>query len=301
MNNRKLLSSLTLWSLLLYSCSEKHGENFLGSAIVSGNTYQITAATQGNIIKIFKDEGEQVISGELVAIIDTIPLVFKLNEANAGKAEIEATIVAKYDEIKALEIDIDGLKRDFDRLDTLAQRGAIPRQQRDNLQTKYQSSLRRLQANQNVITSYKEKIKGQVARIDQLKDQIKNCYLYSPSQGVIQTRYRNLMEVVGPGNPIFEISQFDTLQADFFVPQPLLGALRYGQELKIRVDMQSENGGPDEMFIPAKISWISQEAEFSPKNIQTRESRNELVFKIRAIIANPDGVLKRGLPVEVYR
>lgn len=296
----KLIASITACSLLLHSCSEKSNSDFLGSAVISGKTYQITAVTQGNIVQLSKDEGDAIRSGELLAVIDTVQLALKLNEIDAGTSEINSTIAAKSNEIKALQADVDGLKREFTRMDTLSKKGAVPTQQRDNLETQYEASLLRLQANQNVLSSYMEKIKGQQARIGQLKDQIKNCYLFSPTNGVVLTRYRNLMEVVGPGSPIFEIGRFDTLQADFFVPQTLLASLKYGQKLRIRIDMPS-NSSSQERFIPAQLTWISPEAEFSPKNIQTRESRNELVFKVRATIPNPEGLLKRGLPIEVWR
>ena len=62
-----------------------------------------------------------------------------------------------------------------------------------------------------------------------------------------------------------------------------------------------KQGDSNAVFIPGTLTWISEQAEFSPKNIQTRESRNELVFRMRCTIANTDGTLKRGLPVEIWR
>ena len=98
-----------------------------------------------------------------------------------------------------------------------------------------------------------------------------------------------------------EIGDFDTLYADFFVPQVELATLKYGQQVRLRVDFEEKGVRGRERFMPATITWIGSEAEFSPKNIQTRQSRNELVFRVRATIANTGGVLKRGLPVEVWR
>ncbi|HEX3019939.1 MAG TPA: HlyD family efflux transporter periplasmic adaptor subunit [Chitinispirillaceae bacterium] len=286
--------------LIVFFCSQKQEKNFLGSAVVSSKTFQITSINQGNIIYLSKDEGDQVFCGELLSVLDTVALTLKIKEASAGIGELKANIAAKTSEIKAIQEDVEGARREFTRMDTLAKKGAVPTQQRDNLKTQFEASTMRLQANQDLLASYMEKLKGQQFRIDQLNDQLRKSYLYSPSTGIVLTRYHNLMEVVGPGNPIFEIGKFDTLYADFFVPQPLLASLKYGQSLRIRIDIVSDTGS-NAVFIPAVLSWISPEAEFSPKNIQTRESRNELVFRIRATIPNPDGLLKRGLPVEVWR
>jgi HlyD family secretion protein len=79
----------------------------------------------------------------------------------------------------------------------------------------------------------------------------------------------------------------------------MLPQFSLGKALRIRLD--DADGKKQETFLPAVISWISSDAEFSPKNIQTRESRNELVFKIRAMAPNTNGFLKRGLPVEVWK
>jgi HlyD family secretion protein len=108
-------------------------------------------------------------------------------------------------------------------------------------------------------------------------------------------------EVALPGNPFFELAKYDTMQVDFYVTQPMLPSFKLGQGVRLRLDNETVGGKGTPVFCPAIVSWISSEAEFSPKNIETRESRNDLVFKIRALAANKDGVLKRGLPVEVWR
>jgi HlyD family secretion protein len=136
------------------------------------------------------------------------------------------------------------------------------------------------------------------ARIGLLQDQLGKCYLRAPVAGRVLTRYKNPDETAAPGQPVYEIGREDTLRIDFFVPQTWLSDIKYGQAVRIRLD---QAGSKEGTFLPATISWIGNEAEFSPKNIQTRESRNELVFRVRALAANKDGLLKRGLPVEVWK
>jgi HlyD family secretion protein len=113
------------------------------------------------------------------------------------------------------------------------------------------------------------------------------------------TRYKNEGELAIPGQIIYDISAVDTVHADFFAPQPMLAELGSGQTVRIRIDHEEREDSSS--FVPGVISWISDDAEFSPKNIQTRKSRNELVFRIRVRAGNRDNILKPGLPVEIWR
>ena len=206
MSYRTKVSALMLALLIFFiSCKETKNDAFLGSAVVSGDTYQITAVTQGNILLLSKDEGQLVSKGELLAIIDTIPLYLKQMEAQSVITEINLSILAKQTEIKALQSDVSGIRREYLRIDTLASKGAVPSQQRDNLKTQYESAQLRMLASQNSLTSMQEKVRGQQFRIDQIKDQIRRCYLKSPANGLVITRFRSIDEVVGPGNPIMKL------------------------------------------------------------------------------------------------
>lgn len=286
--------------MLITGCEKKNTDGFLGSAVVEGTTFIVSSVVQGQLLDVARKEGDVVKNGDLVAIIDTVQLVLRKKEVQANISEIEATLKSKQVDINAGQNDVDGAEREFVRVDTLAKKGAIPTQQRDNLKTQFDGARLRLDANQKTLLSLFDRIKGLKIKIEQAEDQINDCYIKSPSDGIVSTRYRNRGEVVAPGTPIYEIMKYDTLTADFFVPQPVLASIKYGQILKVRIDYDDGTGNK-EKFTEGKISWISDEAEFSPKNIQTRESRNELVFRVRLEIDNRDGLLKRGLPVEIWR
>ena len=172
-------------------------------------------------------------------------------------------------------------------------------QQEDRLSSGLETARLKLSAAKELQASLVGKQQGLQAKIAQIQEQLHRCYLRAPASGRILTRYKNFEEMAGPGQPLFEIGREDTLQADFFVPQTWLATLQYGQAMRIRLDLG--DGKQNAEFLPATISWIGHDAEFSPKNIQTRESRNELVFRIRVLCANKEGKLKRGLPVEVWK
>ena len=276
-------------------CSPTGSKDFIGSAVVEAQTFQIATTAQGTIAALYKDEGRQVNKGELVAVLDTIPLVLRLNEIFAGLAELTNTISSKKTEISSQESDVSGIEREYKRIATLVSQGSAPSQQKDNLQTQYESSKLRVSANRSALSSLLARINTLNAQKAELLDQVARCYVRASASGVILTRYKNLGEVALPGNPIFELGKYDTMQIDFYVTQPMLPSFSLGQTVRIRLDNEAPGSKEKRLFLSGLISWISSDAEFSPKNIQTRESRNELVFKIRALAPNPNGLLKRGL------
>jgi HlyD family secretion protein len=273
--------------------------DFIGSAIVEAQTYQVTSLVQGRLIAVNKDEGQSVVADEILAVVDSTIFILQLQEAEGAMIELKAGMRARENEIKAAMSEIRGLERDYARIAPLVKEGSLPRQQDDKLASGLETARLKLSAARDLQSSLKGKEQGLRAKTDQIKEQIHRCYLRAPASGRILTRYKNQDEVAAPGQPIYEIGREDTLQVDFFVPQTWLAGLKYGQAVRLRLDM--EGGKSSRIFLPANISWIGDEAEFSPKNIQTRESRNELVFRIRALAANKDGMLKRGLPLEVWK
>lgn len=284
----------------LSACGGRTDPDFIGSAIVEAQTYQVAAMVQGKLVGLYKQEGQPVNAGELLAVVDSIPFTLQLQEAEAGLLELSSGTRARANEIKAAQAEIRGLERDYARIEPLVKEGSLPPQQGDKLASALDAARLKLSASRDMLASLGGKLQGLEARIAQIREQLRRCYLWAPASGRILTRYKNPEEIAAPGQPVYEIGKEDTLQVDFFVPQTLLAGIKYGQSVRLRLDSpDGKKGG--ETFLPAAISWIGHEAEFSPKNIQTRESRNELVFRVRALAPNKDGMLKRGLPVEVWK
>jgi HlyD family secretion protein len=287
--------------LMFLGCEAAKHKDFIGSAVVETPTCQVATTSQGTISAVMKEEGMAVSKDELVAVIDTVPLVLKLSEISAAQAQLDQTIAAKKADLSFQENDRKGAEREFRRISDLVDKGSLPSQQKDNLETQADAVKLRLKAGGFSLESLIAQGKTLQAQTAQLRDQIRRCYVKAPMGGIILTKFKNTGEVCMPGNPIYEMAKYDTMRVDFYVTQPMLPTLRIGQAIRLRLDISDPSFKDKEVFTAATISWINNDAEFSPKNIQTRESRNELVFKIRALAPNKDGLLKRGLPVEVWR
>ena len=300
LRTRKLPAALAAGSLLtlVVGCGRGTPPGLLGSAVIEVRTYRVAGTAGGPLVAVYKEEGERVARNEIVAVVDTIPLTLRRGELTARASELQATIGAKQAEIESAEIEVAGLEREVERFEKLVAEGSAPSQKLDDLRTRHSSARSRVSAARGALKALDAKRSALDARRRQLDENISRCYLRAPAAGVVLTMYKERGEVLGPAAPVLELGSADTVYADFFVPQPLLATINRGTPVRIRVDSPDQG---EEVFVPATVTWISDEAEFSPKNIQTRESRNELVFRVRARAANTDGLLKRGLPVELWR
>ncbi|MFH0919859.1 MAG: HlyD family efflux transporter periplasmic adaptor subunit [Fibrobacterota bacterium] len=281
---------------ILGGCGKGGDSGFLGSAVVEVRTWQPATTVQGLIMELTRDEGQRVAAGELLAVIDTVPYHLKRQEILATLADLSAQTLSKRAELEAGGSDLGGIKREYERIRGLVEKNSAPQQQADDLKTKVESSTQRLKSSELALLGLSARRDALSAQLSQSTDQLARCRVRAMANGLVLTRYKNIGEVAGAGQPLYEIGRYDTVQIDFFVPEPLLASLSAGQTVRVRTDTPDGKGA----FHPAIITWVSPDAEFAPKNVQTREARTELVFRVRAQAPNPEGGLKRGLPVEVW-
>lgn len=286
-----------LLSLNVCGCRKEQNDDFIGSALLEATTVTASTTVGGKLISMTVDEGDSVLAGQVFALVDTVPLYLKLGELDAAEIQLKQQRLSLLSEKEAFIEEIKGVKRELDRISGLADKGAVPVQKKDQLQTKYNTLKHKLESVKHKVQALGGKKKSISSKRSQLNDQIKRCNIESPFNGRIITVYKHEGEVAGPGIPVAEIAKYDEMKADFFVPQPLLSELNMNKEVFIRIDNTSSEG----QFIKARITWISDEAEFTPENIQTREARNGLVFRVRVVAENKNGILKRGLPVEIWK
>lgn len=280
----------------LSGCQSETSPDFLGSAVVEADSWKVGLQNSGPILFINTREGDLVHQGDLIALTDTTPLFLKIKELDAARYELTANIAARKADVKIQEAKQEGTVREWKRASALQAEGAIPSRQQDEWQSQVQIGNAQLQALQLAVQAQISRLRSLDAQRTSLQDQLNRCKVISPTNGRVSARYRNEGELAIPGKPLLEILREDTVTVDFFVPQPLLAQFLLGQILQVRVDTDSQA-----QWMPGKLTWIASEAEFTPKSIQTREARNSLVYRLRLRVANPQGTLKRGQPVEVWK
>jgi HlyD family secretion protein len=130
-------------------------------------------------------------------------------------------------------------------------------------------------------------------QISQVEDQMARCAVRNPKDGTLLTKYREEGEIAAPGQALFKMAQLDELILRAYLSGDQLSSVKLGEEVRVRYDVAGAMGETRGV-----VSWISPSAEFTPKIIQTREERVNLVYAIKVVVSN-DGSLKIGMPGEL--
>jgi HlyD family secretion protein len=152
--------------------------------------------------------------------------------------------------------------------------------------------LRRLKAGSRVeeIDAARARVAGADARIAQLEQQLRDAVIASPVDGVVTEKLAEKGELAAPGTAVAVVSDLARPWLTVYVPEPDLGRLRVGQEAEVRTD--------DGQVRKGRIAAVASKAEFTPKNVQTRDERVKLVYKLKIGLPNEDGLFKAGMPAE---
>jgi len=243
---------------------------------------EIDVATKysGRVTKIYKDEGDFVKKGELLLEIDR-------RELEVLEEETEKKLKSLYFEKKSLESQIKNLEEDVKRIKKLEEGGAVPEREYERMKTNLSSLQYKLKALEENIESLKK-------TLERLNIQKEETEIRSPVTGVVFERNIEKGELTRPGVPLFTIANLDTLYVYAFLPQKEIYDLKTGKIVKIVPHTRKR------VEIKGKVVWISDKAEFTPKNIITPDEKALLVFKFKIKVINVDNLLKPGMTVSVY-
>lgn len=314
----KKIFVLLIASALVWGCSD-NGKNIIAeeSGTIESTDVIISSQTAGRIMKMNADEGYEVKKGDTLLIADTELYELQLRQAMAGrdiaKAQLDLLIkgARKEDIAQAREIynqasaNLTLAETDKKRMEALYEGRSISKKQLDDVMLRYDVSASQFNAaKQNLskieniarpeeIAQAKGNLEKAEAGIELLKKNIRDCYVVSPIDGIVVKRFVEQGETVGMMSSLFKVSNLKRVEVVIYVSEKSLPEIKLNQTAEIATD-----GEPDKVRT-GKVIFISPEAEFTPKNIQTKEERTKQVFAVKIAIDNPDGALKTGLPVDV--
>lgn len=290
---------------------------------------EIDIATKiaGRLKEVFVDEGDFVTAGQTVAQMDTEVLVAQMHEATAdhrrAKIAVEAAMssVQQRESEKAAALavvaqrkaELDLARKQRDRVDKLAMSGAVTAEERDERHAAYfsaEAALKTAEANVSAIDAAIATAKSQVtqaeadvdatqSRIERLQADIEDCTLKAPRDGRVQYRIAQPEEVLGAGGKVLNMVDLGDVYMTFFLPTAEAGRVQMGTEVHLVMDAAPQ------YVIPAKVSYVADVAQFTPKTVETSEEREKLMFRVKARIA-PDLLkkyiksVKTGLPGRAY-
>jgi HlyD family secretion protein len=272
----------------------------------------------GRIVELPIEEGQAVAAGQLLARLDGSDYRQQVNVDQASvrvrDSQLQLALAgsrsqdidAAYQNVLDAQADLQQKKKDFARYDELYRKDEIPGQVRDQAQTaveRAQANVDRLQQIHNKLEegTRKEQIAVEQATLRQAQQtlglsRIRLGYteLTAPLAGVILVREGELGEVVSPGAPVVTLADLDNVWVRVYLPETDLGRVRLGQEVSVGTDTF-----PGKRY-RGHVSFISSEAEFTPKTVQTEKERVTLVYRIKVDVENPNHELKPGMPADVY-
>lgn len=253
----------------------------------------IAAETQGRIEAFDSMEGDPLEEGQVVVAIDTIQLHLKKAQLQSGGASLNARILTLDAQVKANRVQLNNLEREKKRIDKLVEGGAATSKQQDDMEGQIQlikAQIVALESQKASVFAERNTLKVQ---IEQVEDQIARSMIRNPKDGVMLSKYKEQGELAAPGQSLYKMANMDELILRAYVSGGQLSEVVLGNSVTVMFDGA---GGMEER--KGVVSWISSRAEFTPKILQTREERVNLVYAIKVVVPN-DGSLKIGMPGEV--
>lgn len=286
-------SFVALMATLLIACTSNTRESDAYGHIEATEVI-LSAETGGVVLWVDGDEGAQVDAGHVLARIDTTALDLRraqlaAQRATTGsrRAQIDAQDAVYREQAKVVA-------RERDRVASLIEGGAATERQRDEVEGQWAVLQRQIASLDAQRATVRSELAVIDAQITQNEDQIRRSSLRAPASATILNRLVEPGELVAPGKPLFKLADLSVVTMRAYVSGDQLPMVSLGQAVTVITD--GGNGTYAER--PGTVSWISSRAEFTPRNLQTREDRVNFVYAIDIRVEN-DGLFKIGMPAEV--
>ena len=287
-----LLASATL----LASCSSK--PDYDATGIFEATTVTVSAETTGKILSISAEEGDSVIAESKVALIDTTTLALQRLQIMTEQQATESSSPDITAQVASLRTQIAHWQNETARQERLLADGATTQKQLDDARTQLRTLRDQLSAQLSTLGKNRSSISDNAIalqyRREQVEDQINRSKIISPISGTVLIKYAEPGEFATPGKPLLKLADLNNIYLRSYFTASQLAALKIGQKVTVVADF----GGDEKYDYPGTITWIAEESEFTPKSIQTPDSRANLVYAVKIAVKN-DGRLKLGQYGEV--
>ncbi len=280
-------------SLAFFSCnSQKDASDAFGN--FEADDQLVSSEIAGKLLSCNFEEGMILSKGAEIAVVDTVPLVLQVTQMESQMVTIQAQKQSVKSQVAVIAQQKKNLEKDKTRISNMLRDGAATQKQLDDVTGNsevFDKQISNTLSQDRVLSSQAEVIETQLA---QLRDKISRCRILSPINGLVLERYKKAGELVGQGQSLCRIADVSALNLRVYVSGDQLPHLKIGQKVKVVIDDTATKN----RTIEGTVSWISSEAEFTPKIIQTKVERVKLVYAVKVKVSN-DGSLKIGMPGEI--
>ncbi len=283
-------------AMLAVSCGTK--AEFDAQGTFEATEVVVSSEATGRILNFDVVEGTKVDANKLVGVIDSVQLHLQRKQLVAQQSALLGSRPDVKKQVAALREQIAKQTSELRRVENMLRDGAATQKQKDDIEAQIKVLERQLDAtlstldkNTTTINDNSAALEAQVAALD---DRISKCRIVSPVSGTVLVKYAETGELATIGKPLMKVADLDNIYLRAYFTSDQLAKVNLGDEVKVIADF----GGDERYDYVGRIAWISSESEFTPKTIQTKDSRANLVYAVKIAVEN-DGRLKIGLAGEV--
>lgn len=258
----------------------------------------VSSEATGRILNFEVEEGMAVEANQMVGEIDSVQLHLQRKQLVAQQSALLDSRPDVKKQVAALREQIAKQNEELRRVENMLKDGAATKKQKDDIEAQVKILERQLDAtlstldkNTSTINNNSAALEAQIAALD---DRISKCRIISPVGGTVLVKYAEAGELASVGKPLMKIADLDNIYLRAYFTSDQLAKVNLGDEVKVVADF----GGEERYDYTGRVAWISSESEFTPKTIQTKDSRANLVYAVKIAVEN-DGRLKIGLAGEV--
>lgn len=272
------LAGYAVWKVFLAS-SDLPPEGFArGNGRIEADLVDVSTRLPGRIETISVQEGDLVAQGDVLARMDTAELEAQKARAQAAVASAEAAVAVANAGVTRAEANLALARSELNRAETLHERGVISQENLDIRRTETQVAEASLAAAQAEARANERQVDAEVASLHEIKARITDSTLLAPEAGRVLYRLAQSGEVLGGGGKVLTLVSLGNVYMEFFLPATAAPRVRLGDEARIVVDAM-----PD-IAVPATVSFVAPQAQFTPKQVETIEERESLMFRVRVRI-----------------
>lgn len=279
------------------ACSSNNG-NYDASGTFEATEIIVSAEANGKLMQFGIEDGQQLEAGNIIGCIDTVQLYLKKMQLLANLKSVQSNRPDIAKQIAATKEEISKAQTEKKRNENLLKSGAATQKQVDDIVSQtavlgkqLAAQISTLQNSNNSLNEESAAVEIQIAQID---DQLKKCRISSPVNGTVLAKYAEEGELAASGKPLFKIADLRKMILRAYITSGQLSRIKLGDRVQVFTDF-GEDGQKEYEGV---ITWISDKSEFTPKTIQTKDERANLVYAIKIAVEN-DGLVKIGMYGEV--
>jgi HlyD family secretion protein len=276
----------------LSSCSNDEKADGYGNFEATEIT--ISSEANGKLEFLNLEEGQILEKGTVVGLVDTLQLYLNKQQLLASKETAASKSGGVWSQVSVLNQQLQTAKTEQQRIQNMFNENAATQRQLDQANSQVDVLKKQIQNVETQNSPIVNEVKSIGAKVAQIEEQIENSKITNPINGTVLTKYAEPGEIVSFGKPLYKIANLEEMTLRVYVSETQLPNIKIGQEVTVKID-----SGEAMKDYTGTISWISASAEFTPKIIQTKEERVNLVYAVKIIVKN-DGSLKIGMPAEMW-